>query len=236
VRSIVDDLAGFVHEVLVVDDSSTDATADVARSAGARVVATTDVLSDQPAGSGKGNAMWAGVRVLTGDIVVFCDADLESFTTSYVTRLVEPLLANPDVMLVKAFYQRPVDATGEGGGRTTELMARPLLSLQFPVLATLHQPLSGEFAIRRVVAESVPFVQGYGVEAGLLIDVLNRFGPDALAQVDVGIKRHRHRSLSDLAVQAREIASVILSRSGALRAAPAHVERPPLSSLSATLR
>ncbi len=235
VSSIVSDLGGIggvVHEVIVVDDSSTDDTAAVATAAGASVVRTADVLADQPSGSGKGNAMWAGVRVAMGDIVVFCDADLESFSPSYITRLIEPLLADPSVMLVKAFYHRPTDAQGEGGGRTTELMARPLLSLLFPVLATLRQPLSGEFALRRSVAMDVPFVQGYGVEAGLLIDVLQRYGPGALAQVDVGIKRHRHRSIADLAMQAREIASVILCRSGAaLPGPPAHSERPPLTTL-----
>ncbi len=231
VASIVEHLSGMIHELIVIDDSSTDNTGAVAEAAGATVVRTADVLADQPTGTGKGNAMWAGVRAATGDIVVFCDADLESFTPSYVSRLVEPLLQDPTVMLVKAFYHRPTDASGEGGGRTTELMARPLLSLLFPVLATLRQPLSGEFALRRSVAVSVPFVQGYGVEAGLLIDVLQRYGPQALVQVDVGIKRHRHRSIPELAVQAREIASVVLTRSGAPITGPIHAERPPLASI-----
>lgn len=228
-----DGALGTVHEVIVIDDSSTDDTGLVSARAGASVVRTAEVLADQPAGSGKGNAMWAGLRSASGDIVVFCDADLESFTPRYITRLVEPLIADQSVMLVKAFYQRPIDAHGEGGGRTTELLARPLLSLLFPVLATLRQPLSGEFAIRRSVATSLPMVQGYGVEAGLLIDVLQRYGADSMVQVDVGTKHHRHRSIAELAVQAHEIASVILSRAGAVHGKPAHAERPPLDSLTA---
>jgi glucosyl-3-phosphoglycerate synthase len=253
VESIVSALmgpSGIVDELIVLDDSSTDRTAEHARSAGAKVVSVADALEDCEAGAGKGNALWAGVRVASGDLIVFCDADLTSFTPHYVSRLIEPLVADERVAFVKGFYDRPQDAAGMGGGRTTELLARPLLSLLFPELATLRQPLSGEFAGRREVLRGVPFVQGYGVEVGLLIDILRAYGSAAMVQTDLGVKRHRHRQLSELAVQATEIAGVILERAGAYRnelrdstvlfggvdEMPVRIaERPPLSRLSTKL-
>lgn len=225
--------AGVVDELLVLDDGSTDSTADMARSAGARVVDVAEALSGLEPGSGKGNAMWAGLQASTGDVVVFCDADLLTFTYRYVTRLIGPLLTDPGVQFVKAFYDRPLDAQGNGGGRTTELLARPLFRVLYPQLATLHQPLSGEFAARRSLLVRVPFVQSYGVEAGLLIDILALVGPEAMTQVDLGVKHHRHRSLQDLSDQATEIAAVILERSGVVfpEVAAARIprERPPLN-------
>jgi glucosyl-3-phosphoglycerate synthase len=235
VREIARELmgpAGLIDELLVLDDRSTDATATVARRAGAQVIDVADTLRDYEPGSGKGNALWAGMHAATGDIVVFCDADLTTFTFRYVTRLVAPLLADPHIQFVKAYYDRPLDAEGNGGGRTTELLARPMFRLLYPQLATLHQPLSGEFAGRHDILSRVPFVQSYGVEAGLLIDLLALVGTSAITQVDLGVKGHRHRSLRDLSDQATEIAAVILDRSGVtLAQAAAHeapLERPPL--------
>ncbi len=215
--------APLVDRLVVIDDGSTDATAAVARAEGAEVWSVAELGADVPTGRGKGNALWLAVRRLDTEIAVFCDADLTSFTASYVTRLIGPLLADPGLALVKAFYDRPRGEEATGGGRTTELLARPLLALLFPALATMRQPLSGEFAGRTAALRSVPFVEGYGVEAGLLIDLLARFGPSAFAQVDLGVKRHRHRDLADLAAQATEIAAVILSRAGALGALPDEV-------------
>jgi glucosyl-3-phosphoglycerate synthase len=212
--------APLVDRLVVIDDGSHDGTAAAATDAGAEVWPVAELGAGLEAGRGKGNALWLATRRLDTDLVVFCDADLLSFTTSYVTRLIGPLLSDPGLVLVKGFYDRPQDADGDGGGRTTELLARPLLSLLYPALATMRQPLSGEFAARVDALRSVPFVEGYGVEAGLLIDLLGRYGAEAMAQVDLGVKHHRHRSLVELAAQATEIAAVILARSGALGSVP----------------
>ena len=203
-----------VDELLVMDDGSVDGTARVASAAGATVVSVSDVLRDRPVGRGKGNVLWRSVAASRGDLIVWCDADLTSFTPAYVTRLVAPLLGDPTIQLVKGFYERPQDGSGSGGGRPTELVARPLLSMYFPELATIRQPLGGEYAITRDLAERVPFVDGYGVEVGLLIDTSAAVGAGAIAQVDLGVRTHRHHPLSHLATQAAEITAVILQRAG----------------------
>jgi glucosyl-3-phosphoglycerate synthase len=145
-------------------------------------------------------------------VVVWCDTDVTNFGTQFVVGLVGPLLTEPDLLYVKGFYQRPLGTGGDGGGRVTELVARPLLSLLHHDLTSIVQPLSGEYAGRRVALEQVPFVCGYGVEIGLLIDLAARFGTDALAQVDLGTRRHRNRSLRDLGPQAMTIMQVALRR------------------------
>lgn len=203
-----------VDELVVLDDGSTDATAAVAGAHGARVVAVDKILPELGAGRGKGNVLWRSLAVATGDLIVWCDADVTSFRADYVTGLLAPLLDDPAIGFVKGFYDRPTAASGHGGGRVTELVARPLLSRFFPGLATLRQPLAGEMAGRRSVLEAVPFVQGYGVETGLVIDIANRFGFDAVVQVDLGVRRHRHQPLEALAVQATEVLQVVLDRAG----------------------
>ena len=203
-----------VDELIVLDDRSTDETALVAERAGADVVRVDDVLPDTGPGRGKGNVLWTSVAASSGDIVVWCDTDLTSFTPSYVTRLVAPLLADEHVELVKGFYERPLDDAGNGGGRTTELVARPLLSMFFPPLASVRQPLGGECAARRRLLERLPFVEGYGVETGLLIDALREVGTRHMAQVDLGVRTHRHRTLAQLSEQASEITAVVLQRAG----------------------
>ncbi len=204
-----------VDELVVLDDGSIDGTADEAAAAGARVVRVGDVTEVAGVGPlrGKGNVLWASLLATDADIVVWCDADLTSFEPSWIVRLVLPLLLEPTVGLVKADYERPSDSGG--GGRTTELMARPLLSLYFPELASLEQPLGGEVAGRRSLLERVPFVAGWGIEVGLLIDVARTAGASAIAQVDLGVRRHRHRPLTELAVQAAEVGATILRRAGA---------------------
>lgn len=227
---IAGECAPLVDELVVLDDGSTDDTAALAAAAGAKVVAVEDVLPDQPPGRGKGNVLWSSLAVSHGDLVVWCDADLRSFTSAYVTRLVAPLLDDPSVQLVKGFYDRPIDAEGHGGGRNTELVARPLLARLFPELACLLQPLSGECAGRRPLLEALPFVQSYGVEIGLLVDAFRRVGADAIVQVDLGTKVHRHRPLHELAAQAGEIIDTVLGRAGVAGVAPV-AERPPMASL-----
>jgi glucosyl-3-phosphoglycerate synthase len=216
IREALVDNHGLVDEIVILDDRSTDETAAVAHAAGAEVVHVDDVRGDLPHGSGKGNVLWSTLLASKGDLVVWCDADLTSFSADWITKLVFPLLCDPSVNLVKAFYERPTDIAGQGGGRTTELAARPLLSLLYPSLALLAQPLSGEVAGRRSVLETLTFVQGWGVEVAVLVDVLEAFGVGSIGQVDLGVRKHRHRPLTDLSVQAAEIALTLLLRSGAV--------------------
>ena len=219
--------AGLVDEVIVVDDGSTDGTAAVAAAAGARVVTAGTLLTDEHWGPGKGGAMWEGLHAADGDLVVYLDADVSNFGPHFVSGLLGPLLADPEVALVKAFYARPLGGIPGEGGRVTELTARPLLSVLFPHLASIVQPLAGECAGRREVLEQVPFVHGYGVELGLLVDVSELVGTGALAQVDLGTRVHRNRPLAELSAQATAVLCAALQRAG-LDVAPDHavLERP----------
>jgi glucosyl-3-phosphoglycerate synthase len=203
-----------VDEVVVLDDGSTDATADSAAWEGARVHAAGEVLPDLATGSGKGNAMWLSLFATEGDIVCWVDADVRNFGADFVTRLLEPLLTDPGVALVKGFYRRPLHGEPTGGGRVTELLARPLISALFPHLSGIVQPLGGEYASRRDVLETLPFVQGYGVDLGLLVDVAANFGIDAIAQRDLGVREHRNRTLDELGPQAMEVLVTGLRRAG----------------------
>src|SRR3954451_22889268 len=200
VRAVRRDLvpAGLVDEVLVVDSHSVDDTAAVARAAGATVVRQGNVLPELGDRRGKGEAMWKALAVAEGDLLVFLDADLEEFDSRYVPSLLAPLLLDDGVHLVKGMYERPLPAGAgflpAGGGRGTDLAARPLINAFWPDLAGLAQPLAGEYAARRRTLERVPFVSGYGVELGMLIDLLELVGLDALAQVDLGERHHRNQS------------------------------------------
>jgi glucosyl-3-phosphoglycerate synthase len=205
-----------VDELLVVDSDSTDATADVARAAGADVVATTDVLPAHGTRPGKGEALWKSLAATTGDLVVFLDADLVGDVAHYVPGLLGPLLTDPQVLYVKGCYTRPLEFDGQahptGGGRVTELTARPLFNALWPELAGFVQPLGGEYAGRRSALEQVPFVSAYGVEVGLLIDLLRLGGLPALAQVDLGVRRHTSQSQEALGAMAGEVVSAVLAR------------------------
>ncbi|MFB7463934.1 glucosyl-3-phosphoglycerate synthase [Streptomyces sp. NPDC056224] len=182
-----------VDELVVVDSGSSDRTAEVAAKAGARVVHRDEILPRIPALPGKGEVLWRSLLATSGEIVCFVDADLRDFSADFVSGIVGPLLTEPDVQFVKAMYDRPLgDAPGQGG-RVTELVARPLLNLHWPQLAGFVQPLGGEYAVRRSLLERLPFPVGYGVELGLLVDALHTVGLDALAQVDVGVRVHRHQ-------------------------------------------
>ena len=212
---LVDD-TGLVDELIVLDDNSTDATAAIAAEHGATVVSVNTINEVYGPGRGKGNALWATLAISSGDFIVWCDGDVTTVEPSWVLGLLMPLLTTDDVSLVKASYHRPTEHGG--GGRTTELVARPLLSLFLPELTGLHQPLSGEFAGRRTAMEQIPFVQGWGVEIAMLADVAERFGAAAIAQVDVGERLHRHQTLDRLGVQAAEVLATLLTRVGADKA------------------
>ncbi|HRE01721.1 MAG TPA: glucosyl-3-phosphoglycerate synthase [Ilumatobacteraceae bacterium] len=212
-RSQLVDRHGLVDELIVLDDNSTDDTAAIANRHGARVVPIATINDRYGPGTGKGNALWATVLASSGDFIVWCDGDVTTVEPSWFVGLLMPLLTTDDIALVKATYHRPTEHGG--GGRTTELVARPLISLFMPELSGLHQPLSGEFAGRRTAIEEIPFVQGWGVEIAMLADIAERFGPASIAQVDVGDRLHRHQGLDTLGVQAAEVMATLLSRVGA---------------------
>jgi glucosyl-3-phosphoglycerate synthase len=215
-----------VDEILVVDDGSTDATARTAADAGARVV--------RGEGRGKGEALHTAVANASGDILAFCDADVRDFNPRFVVGLVGPLLLHRDIAFVKAFYERPTDGGPRGGGRVTELMARPLIATLFPNLSHIVQPLAGEFAAPRAVLEALPFVEGYGVDIGLLVDVSRAHGVDAIAQVDLGVRVHRNRPLDDLGPMATVILLTAFRRAGL--GGPVTVELQPPDGSPVTVR
>jgi glucosyl-3-phosphoglycerate synthase len=217
--TFVDELGhahGLVDEVVVVDAHSSDRTAEVARAAGARVVDQAEVLAHLGSAPGKGEALWKGLAATAGDLVCFVDADIVDVGPRFVVGLLGPLLVDPEVAYVKATYDRPLDLGSElrptGGGRVTELLARPLLDAFWPELAWLAQPLSGEYAGRRDLLESLPFVRGYGVELGLLVDTVAAHGADVIAQVDLGRRVHVHQPLDALGRMAAEILHVAVDR------------------------
>jgi glucosyl-3-phosphoglycerate synthase len=250
---------GVVDQVVVVDHSS-DGTAQIARALGAEVHAQNELMPELGPVLGKGDAMWRALPVLTGEVVCFLDADSEQFGTHFACGVLGPVLCRPSISFVKAFYRRPFrlgeTTVPDGGGRVTELTARPLLNLFYPDLAGIRQPLAGEIAARRELLERIPFATGYGVDIGLLIDAYAVAGLEAIAQVDLEIRQNAHQPLRDLGPMAYAVlraVAVRLEREGRLRGplpatftaedpgtvmltaphAAEPVERPPLSSLRA---
>ena len=217
-REALVDTAELVDEFVVIDSDSTDDTATIAEEAGARVHRAADIRPELGTTPGKGEAMWKSVFVTTGDVLVFIDADLVDWDTHFVPGLLGPLLTDPTVALVKGFYERPLlDGGAESafeGGRVTELVARPLIALLFPELAGLVQPLAGEWAVRRSHFASLPVPTGYAVELAALVDTVAGPGLDAVAQVDLGRRAHRHQALRDLGAMATQIVAAAERRSG----------------------
>ena len=227
IRRELVDRRRLVDELVVVDSGSTDDTIAVARNAGADVVRREDVLTDLPPRPGKGEVLWRSLAATTGDVVAFVDSDLSDFTSSFVTGLLGPLLTDPAVHFVKATYDRPLnrpdDVQPAGGGRVTELVARPLLALHWPELTGFVQPLGGEYAARRALLERLPFACGYGVEFGLLVDTYRSVGLDAMAQVDLSRRKHRNSDLHKLGRMAIEILQVAEARLGRPVRSPAEL-------------
>jgi glucosyl-3-phosphoglycerate synthase len=224
-----------VDEIVVMDDGSADDTGPIAASEGAIVRRVSDVLAGLGAGRGKGEALWKSLYVASGDIVAWCDSDITNFDARFVVGLLGPLVLDADVGFVKGFYERPVDAVPAlTGGRTTELVARPLISILFPELASIVQPLSGEYAGRRSLLEMLPFATSYGVDLGLLVDIARRIGADAIHQVDLGTRTHRQRTLQELSPQALAIMQTAFVKAGIERAGAreATLLRPGLESLT----
>jgi glucosyl-3-phosphoglycerate synthase len=236
--------AGVIDQVLVLDGDSRDGTGAIAAALGADVLDPSDLLPEFGPVLGKGDAMWRSLTVATGDLVCFVDADSEDFGAHFALGLLGPLVCDPGVQFVKGFYRRPFKAANggppepTGGGRVTELTARPLLHAFYPELASMRQPLAGEFAARRELLERMPFCTGYAVEMGLLLDVYAETGLEALAQVDLDSRQNRHQRLEDLAPMAAAVLGAVTSRlrregrllDGVTNGATTP-ERPPLARL-----
>jgi glucosyl-3-phosphoglycerate synthase len=228
---------GAVDQVVVVD-ASRDGTGAIAAARGADVHAQADLMPGFGDVLGKGDAMWRALSVLSGDVVCFVDADTEQFGEHFACGLVGPLVVDPRVRFVKGYYRRPFRLGGElspeGGGRVTELTARPLLQLFYPQLADVRQPLAGEISARRELLEQLPFATGYAVEIAMLIDAYELAGIDAIAQVDLDVRQNRHQPLSELGPMATAVLGAVAERAGVVDALPERiVERPPMAALRA---
>lgn len=234
IREALMERTSLVDEIVVLDHDSTDATAEVSAAAGAVVVPTNSVAAEFGPALGKGDVLWRSVIATRGDIIAWLDADLELFTAESVVSLVAPLIFDRSVAMVRADYIRMLEGKPAEGGRVTELAARPLLKLLHPHLAHIRQPLGGEYAVRRDVAQSMPFEVDYGVEIGLLIDVAAAYGPHAIAQADLGHRVHRNRPLHELHDQAGQVMRAMLVRAGASLPETPTV-RPPIGSLTGAL-
>jgi len=233
--------AGAIDEVVVVDAASQDGTALLAQRAGARVVQESELMSELGPALGKGDAMWRALGELSGELVVFLDADSKDFSEHFATGLLGPLVCERDVSFVKAFYRRPFEQGGislpEGGGRVNHLMARPALSVFYPELSAVRQPLAGEIAARRDLLEKIPFTTGYGVEIAMLIDAWREVGLDGIAQVDLELHRNSHQPLSALTNMSETVLATILGTLDDERrptiAFQPPPRRPPLASVMA---
>jgi glucosyl-3-phosphoglycerate synthase len=225
IASVIDSISplvdGLVDELIVLDSGSTDDTEIRAIAAGVRVVSREQALPEVPIRPGKGEALWRALAATSGDIVVFVDSDLINPHPMFVPWLVAPLLTCDGIHLVKSFYRRPLNvgdvggaAGATGGGRVTELVARPLLAALRPELGRMLQPLGGEYAASRELLTSLPFAPGYGVDIGLLVDTFDRLGLDAIAQVNLGVRAHRNRPLAELGAMSRQVIATLLSRCG----------------------
>jgi glucosyl-3-phosphoglycerate synthase len=208
--------APLLDEIVLIDSNSTDRTRAIAASLGVPVHIHQELLPGHGARAGKGEALWKSLYVTRGDLLVWIDTDIVNFHPRFVYGILGPLLHNPGIQFVKGFYRRPLKVGDKvqagGGGRVTELTARPLLNLFYPELSGVVQPLSGEYGGRRSVLEALPFFSGYGVETGLLIDVFERHGLPALAQVDLLERIHHNQSLDALSKMSFAIIQAVIRK------------------------
>jgi glucosyl-3-phosphoglycerate synthase len=215
-RNVLVEGVPLVDEMLVIDSASTDRTCEIAREEGVRVVQHPDVLARYGSYRGKGEALWKSLFETSGDLVAWCDTDVRNWHPRMVYGTLGPLLAEPRIQYVKGYYQRPIVQEGVltegGGGRVTELVARPLINLFFPDLSGFIQPLAGEYAGRRSLLEAIPFFTGYAVEIGHLIDISERLGIDALGQVDLERRVHRNQELEGLSRMSFVILQAVMKR------------------------
>lgn len=233
---------GTIQELVVIDGGSVDGTAEIAAAAGAQVHRRDDLMPSFGPGEGKGDSIWRAQSVVDAEILCFFDADLKSFTADYVHAVVEPLRRSPSISLVKGAFERPL-RLGEivleaGGGRVTELTAKPLLRAFYPELAGLRQPLSGQFAVRAPLLASLPVASGYGVDIGVLIGAWRAVGSAGIAEADLGVLDTSHQSLRELAPMADAVLESLLHelvRDGRVEASevsrPRQSERPPFAAV-----
>jgi len=207
---------GLVDEVVVIDSNSMDRTVSIVRSAGFKVLQHSDILPGCGSFKGKGDALWKSLAVLKGDIIIWCDSDIMNFKPRFIYGILGPLLIDDRISYVKGFYRRPLKIDSSylksEGGRVTELLVRPLLNLFYPELSKVFQPLSGEYAGRREILESIPFSTGYGVEVGMLIEIYERFGLDVIAQVNLKRRVHRNQPLSALSMMSFGILQTLIRK------------------------
>lgn len=221
IKSELMDRYKLVDELVVIDSDSTDQTREIASVYGAKVYLSKDILPELGSYRGKGENLWKALYVLTGDIIVYIDADIKNIHPKFVYGVVGPLLTSPQIGYVKAFYERPISVGRKtlpsGGGRVTQILVRPLFNAFFPDLAGLIQPLSGEYAGRRKILEKVPFFIGYGVETGLLINIYKKFALSSIAQVDLDQRVHRNQQLPALSRMSYGILQTFLDRAKELK-------------------
>jgi len=218
IRSVTPLVGSLVDELVVLDSGSTDNTRPLAESAGATVYSREEAVPDLAVRPGKGEVLWRSLAATSGDLIVFIDSDLVEPDPLFVPALLGPLLLHSEIQLVKGFYRRPVTVGSRtddhGGGRVTQLVARPLLAALKPELDCVLQPLGGEYAATRALLSEIPFAPGYGVEIGILLDTFDRFGLNGIGQVNLGVREHRNRPIDELAVMSRQIVATLLSRLG----------------------
>jgi len=207
---------GLLDEVIVIDSGSTDSTLDIVKSIGFKIIRHKDILKKYGTNQGKGEALWKSLHVLNGDIIAWCDSDIKNFHSKIIYGILGPLIMYDEILLVKAFYRRPLEIDGSymksEGGRVTEILVRPILNLFYPELSRILQPLAGEYAARRETLEQIPFFTGYGVETAMLIDVYEKFGLDKIGQVNVIRRIHKNQPLSALSKMAFGILQAVLEK------------------------